>query len=684
MTVVKNNPYRTLGLFGNSTEKELQKQIATIKRFAEVGKSKTFDFDFPFFGDVTRTTENVQEAASKIEHTKNKVLYALFWFINNGHIDEAALSNLKDGNIEKAMEIWKKTLKDGSITDKNYSSVSNLSTLQLGLITNNGSFDTDKFIKAIELKGKLLSSDAFTTFISFVSGDGITLNHNSIFKEFADEVINLVEPYLLKPVEKSGCVQGTVDDGIGLYRWKNGDLYLGEWKDGKRTGIGIGFGVSGFCYTGFYYLGKREGEGIYVFPNGSKKIGLWVEGRFRPNPECDEELIINNVNDKIQDLKKESGIELNVISIVQLINSFNDFPQDIKQYLTNRFTDTPINLLENKCQICKELRKESPGDAAKFGEELYSKTISDLLFLKNILGVDNVQFQVLANKIAQEILQCSIDYFNEHHESDSFDPGERALILLKLAKKLYPPDQVNSRVKENEDVIQDWVDNKSEREKNKTVRVDIEFTANKIDRFQSLTDSISSAKDLIVSCKPKLTKIKAALGSSDDLYMKISSAVVNNALNMLVSVVNRAQEGLEYDHSKRASLPSIISGALEVINLMSNMDMVYELRSRFNTNKSTISNINSQVQQYSSGRSSSSSSSEWCYIATMAYGSYEHPQVFELRKFRDNKLSNSILGRGFIKIYYYYSPKAVQLLKGKPLVNQMIKLFLDFFIRIIK
>ncbi len=30
MNVIRHNPYKTLGLFGNATEKELQKQIATI------------------------------------------------------------------------------------------------------------------------------------------------------------------------------------------------------------------------------------------------------------------------------------------------------------------------------------------------------------------------------------------------------------------------------------------------------------------------------------------------------------------------------------------------------------------------------------------------------------------------------------------------------------------------------
>ena len=96
MNAVRENPYRTLGLFGNATEKELQKQISTIKRFAEIGKSKSFDYDFPFLGDFKREEQTVASAASKIEQAKNKVHFALFWFLNTNHIDEAALNHLNE------------------------------------------------------------------------------------------------------------------------------------------------------------------------------------------------------------------------------------------------------------------------------------------------------------------------------------------------------------------------------------------------------------------------------------------------------------------------------------------------------------------------------------------------------------------------------------------------------------
>ena len=51
--------------------------------------------------------------------------------------------------------------------------------------------------------------------------------------------------------------------------------------------------------------------------------------------------------------------------------------------------------------------------------------------------------------------------------------------------------------------------------------------------------------------------------------------------------------------------------------------------------------------------------SNGCYVATCVYGSYDCPQVWTLRRFRDNYLDNYILGRMFIKLYYAISPTIV-------------------------
>lgn len=49
-----------------------------------------------------------------------------------------------------------------------------------------------------------------------------------------------------------------------------------------------------------------------------------------------------------------------------------------------------------------------------------------------------------------------------------------------------------------------------------------------------------------------------------------------------------------------------------------------------------------------------------CYVATAVYGSYDCPQVWTLRRFRDNTLAETWYGRAFIYTYYAISPTLVR------------------------
>ena len=49
-----------------------------------------------------------------------------------------------------------------------------------------------------------------------------------------------------------------------------------------------------------------------------------------------------------------------------------------------------------------------------------------------------------------------------------------------------------------------------------------------------------------------------------------------------------------------------------------------------------------------------------CYVATSVYGSYDCPQVWTLRRYRDIRLSSTWYGRAFICTYYAISPTIVR------------------------
>lgn len=53
-------------------------------------------------------------------------------------------------------------------------------------------------------------------------------------------------------------------------------------------------------------------------------------------------------------------------------------------------------------------------------------------------------------------------------------------------------------------------------------------------------------------------------------------------------------------------------------------------------------------------------SSGGCYVATAVYGSYDCPEVWTLRRFRDDILAENLFGRAFIHTYYAISPTLVE------------------------
>ncbi len=55
-----------------------------------------------------------------------------------------------------------------------------------------------------------------------------------------------------------------------------------------------------------------------------------------------------------------------------------------------------------------------------------------------------------------------------------------------------------------------------------------------------------------------------------------------------------------------------------------------------------------------------SNTSGGCYVATCVYGSYDCPQVWTLRRYRDYTLAETWYGRAFIRMYYAVSPTLVK------------------------
>lgn len=103
---------------------------------------------------------------------------------------------------------------------------------------------------------------------------------------------------------------------------------------------------------------------------------------------------------------------------------------------------------------------------------------------------------------------------------------------------------------------------------------------------------------------------------------------------------------------------------------------VQEARPQYGYTETDKTNTVNSVPQYSQPLQQPEQK-EGCYIATAVYGSYDAPEVMALRRFRDETLKKSVLGRLFIRVYYKFSPPIAERLKNAKRTNSFVRSILD-------
>jgi len=71
------------------------------------------------------------------------------------------------------------------------------------------------------------------------------------------------------------CIEGDCENGTGTFKWENGDIYEGEFKDGELNGQGK------TTKDGNIIEGKFSFGVPYVIHKITFKDGVFFEGKFK-------------------------------------------------------------------------------------------------------------------------------------------------------------------------------------------------------------------------------------------------------------------------------------------------------------------------------------------------------------------------------------------------------------------
>ena len=561
MNIIYNNPYRIAGILSNATERELQKQKAKIKAYTKVGKEIKSDFDFQILENIDRTEDSVNKAFSNVEQNQDKVNYALFWFLNASPFDNTAIDYLKNGDEEKALEIWEKVTHDKDVNSKNFSAFNNLGTYKLL------SRDKSDIKAGIEAKIKLIESEYFESFVHSVADETFTIDNQKQSEKLIDEL---------------------------LTQFKN------QYSSSET---------------------------------------------------------------------------------LQLFSGCNGTTQ---KYLSKKFTEEPLHKIESQIESCKKKRKADKGSAYEFGLRLFTNTKDDLSLLKSLLGISDLKYKAVADQLANEIMQCGIDYFNESQDNESNENYlESAQKLTKLADSIAVGKLAKDRAKDSLATLADMKD----QDINQAIAI---LNSVKLAYEKACSEIDKQVEELQYTTMPgigggqplRIQRFDVSINWSKVEKMKANCLnwdkvvdVVSNGIS-IIDVESIQRSSNQGKVSEYKSLVDFLLGKLGPIQINQVKHLCYWKDVRAAQATATAKKVGSTI--------SSAAGKGGCYIATMAYGDYDHPQVLELRKFRDDFLSQNILGRSFIKLYYKYSPILVEMLKNKQGINLIIRNGLDQFIKTIR
>jgi len=432
-------------------------------------------------------------------------------------------------------------------------------------------------------------------------------------------------------------------------------LYLGlSIKEAGEKAFNKEYLIKGLQLSGKFVNHKE-------FKSLCKKI---VGDKFSLSIEKIEDLFLTSI---LSDIKPflSNGIEIN-----EVIDAVGTFSSDTQFKFSQKFSAGESSRIEKEIENSENLRNKNPGKAYEFALDLYKNTKEDIKSLAKIIGASDVRYEMIANKLANELIQCAIDFYNKKTNGITNDVALRAYEICKYAKLIVVGGQTKERVDMNLKTIKE---RSEEGVDTSNYPKNIISHVNKICRvleksMKAMSDSdnfnkLSSAKDLVSETNDSRLIIFDAVGADDKGYVKICDTIVSISLSLLIDYVN-----------KMASVIGVDNEQISFLRSLGYLPMEPSTKSRYQENLKTLNGMYNRSNSGGGG----------CYIATMVYGNYDHPQVMVLRDFRDNFLSNYSIGRNFIQFYYKYSPSWVEAMKNMKGANLFIRFVLNKIILMIK
>ena len=126
----------------------------------------------------------------------------------------------------------------------------------------------------------------------------------------------------------------------------------------------------------------------------------------------------------------------------QLLELVSGLDAAFSESVNNSLVKEPLSKIKDEINTAAAALKSNVKEGLSIGKLLIKNTFSDLKYLKETLGEDHYNYESLADKLSNQILQCGINYFNETGDDQAY------MSSYKYALSIAPNDKSKTRAKD--------------------------------------------------------------------------------------------------------------------------------------------------------------------------------------------------------------------------------------------
>ena len=607
-SLVGKNPYRVLGVYGNATSKEVQKNLSRIAAFAKVGRTEEFYTDFKVAFRVSfqrlnagsedthfkleRDEEMVVAAQAQLHSAGDRLLHLCFWWTCATPADEAAFRKLETGDIEGAREIWNRRSNVSAVVNAMTTSWLLADTAMVGakaeeLFCTMG----DELCALVDPTLRLEPEALIRRFFVALTDVGCRVETlpqgtHEVWRRLWSEYAAM--PYL-RAIEKEVAAAASL-----------GDVPAENLQAAKR--------LKALAVRVLPQLKKIYADDVLAYQVQADKLAEAVLQRA---------IVFFNESEGGEAVYQAMPLQQYALSIAegeqtrQRCRKNVEILQRLLEKMPPKAVLPQVKTLRDEMQRANALGKNAQAslDAAKKMQSLSQRLLPEI----RKASVSKATFyKSLADDLALCILQRAIVYYNE---SDDTYLAYKVMPLQQYALSIAEGAQAKQHCLKNVEILQGIITKLPPEE----VANEMKFINSALEKFvkkeENPDELLSRAYALIGgyvrdeefrkaivlldTCKPKLVSVKNKLGNESKWLIEASSTVVRLTLNCIVETINKTQPAWNQIFSPitqnnvllRREFSSLIRESVRLIEEMDDLVMSSDLQPHYVSQRRVVMNL---------------------------------------------------------------------------------------------